>query len=129
MWIQSRYALEFFTKYKIPFQDMVNANSRVTNNNWCLVERSSGRVIVVYLRKGGTATINLGWLRTDGVPRTSLQMSVHWYNPRRGGELQVGTVATVKLPVDNTAQELGNAPNGSNIVDDWVVLLQCLKDC
>ena len=116
MWKQSRYALEFFARYKIPFQDMVNSNSRVTNNNWCLAERSSGRTIVVYLRRGGTASINLSGFDS------SYPMSVRWYDPRNGGELLIGSITSVMF--GNASQALGNAPNNSNGQNDWVVLLQ-----
>ena len=48
------------------------------------------RVVVVYLRRGDTASINLWGLGTDGV-----EMSVHWYDPRNGGDLKVGFVVTI----------------------------------
>ena len=99
---------------------MVNANSRVTNSNWCLVERSIGRVIIVYLRRGGTASINL-----SGLGSSTSSMSVHWYDPRNGGALQTGSVTTIRY--SNTAEPLGNAP--TNVQADWVVLLQCSSGC
>jgi Putative collagen-binding domain of a collagenase len=127
MWIQSRYALEFFTRNNIPFHDMVNANSRVTNNNWCLIEKSLGKIILVYIKRGGngTATMNLWGLGTDSVLRGNFDMSVHWYDPRNGGELQVGSVLSVT--VGSAEQAIGYAPNNNQ--EDWVVLLQCLNGC
>ena len=120
MWVQSRYALEFFTRNNVPFQDMVNGNSRVTNSNWCLVERSVGRVIVVYLRRGGTASINL-----SGFGNSTSTLSVRWYDPRNGGALQTGSITSIRNGI--AAQALGNAPNNSQA--DWVVLLQCTSSC
>lgn len=120
MWVQSRYALEFFTRNNVPFQDMVNGNSRVTNSNWCLVERSVGRVIVVYLRRGGTASINL-----SGLGNSTSTLSVRWYDPRNGGALQTGSITSIRNGI--AAQALGNAPNNSQT--DWVVLLQCTSSC
>ena len=127
MWIQSRYALEFFTKYNVPFQDMVNENSRVTNNNWCLFEHSQSadceRAIVVYLRRGGTASINLSGV--GRIPNINSTMSVLWYDPRNGGTLQSGSVSSLK--VGSTSQSLGTAPNNSP--SDWVVILRCTMGC
>jgi hypothetical protein len=120
MWLQSKYALEFFASNNIPFQDMVNANSRITNNNWCLVESSLGHTIVVYLRQGGTATVDL-----SGLGAGASTMSVHWYNTRDGGRLQTGSVSTIRY--GNSAESIGTAPN--NVQRDWVVLLRCFSDC
>ena len=122
MWVQSRYALDFFSKYNIPFHDMVNNNSRVTNNNWCLVERlvESVPVVVVYLKRGGTASVNL-----SGLGSNDATMSVMWYDPRNGGTLQTGSVSSVR--VGSSAQPLGSAPK--NDLSDWVILLQCLTGC
>lgn len=122
MWLQSRYALEFFSKNGVPFQDMSNDNSRVTNGNWCIVEKFVGKTMVVYLRNGGTADINLAGLGSAN-PSNSL-VSVQWYDPRNGGNLQNGTVTTVLL---GSTQSLGNAPNNSG--KDWVVYLRCIRGC
>jgi Putative collagen-binding domain of a collagenase len=123
MWVQSKYALAFFAANNIPFQDMVNANSIVTNSNWCLAERLVGRVIIVYLRRGGTASINLSGL--GSFSNSSSTMSVQWFDPRNGGPLQTGSVTSVRY--GNTAEPLGKAPN--NAQTDWVVLLKCSSGC
>jgi Putative collagen-binding domain of a collagenase len=117
MWVQSRYALEFFSKNAIPFQDMTNENHRVSSNGWCLLVRDSGRAIVVYLNEGGLATVNLTGL--GGIPFNP-SMSVDWYDPRNGGGLQKGTVKEIQLGV--SSQSLGLAPNNNQ--QDWVVLLR-----
>lgn len=125
MWAQSRYALEFFSKNAVPFQDMSNDNTRVSNGNWCLVERSMGKAIVVYLRNGGTANIDLTGLGANpGTNPSSTSVSVNWYDPRNGGSLQSGSVASLQL---GYTQSLGDAPNSSS--KDWVVLLRCTKGC
>jgi hypothetical protein len=126
MWVQSRYAVDFFQKNMVPFQDMVNANVRVTNSNWCLIERSVGRVMVVYLRQGGTAIVNLSGLGVNPTSNnpSNTSVSVQWYDPRNGGELQLGSVTSLQLDV---SQSLGSAP--VNAENDWVVLLRCTKGC
>ena len=96
---------------------MINENHRVLSNSWCLVERNSGSVIVVYLRNGGSTTLNLTGL---GNTPFNPSVSVDWYDPRNGGGLQKGTVTEVQLGV--AAQSLGFPPNNRQM--DWVVLLQ-----
>ena len=124
MWVQSRYALEFFSKNAVPFQDMYNDNSRVSNGHWCLVEKS-GKTIVVYVLAGGTATIDLTGLGSNPATKPSdTFVSVQWYDPRNGGSLQKGSVASLQL---GYAQSLGDAPNSSS--KDWVVLLRCTNGC
>jgi hypothetical protein len=127
IWVQSRYALNFFTVNGVPFQDMTNDNSRVSNTNWCLIERSIGRVLVVYLRVGGTATVNLSGLGINpgGTKPSDTLVSVDWYDPRNGGSLQKGIITSLKLGI--TGQSLGSSP--SNSQQDWVVLLRCIRGC
>jgi hypothetical protein len=127
MWAQSRFALDFFRMNNVPFQNMTNSNSRVSNKNWCLIEPSVGRMLVVYLRLGGTATVNLTGLGSSpGVSNPSdTFVSVDWYDPKRGGALQQGSVTSLQLGL--SSQSLGIAPSSSQ--KDWVVLLRCIKGC
>lgn len=117
MWVQSKNALDFFSNNAVPFQNMSNDNSRISPGNWCLVDDSSrgGPVIVVYLRNGGTANINLTGLGENGS-----SLDVYWYDPRNGGKLQSGSVSSLEMA--GFPQSLGNAPHNKN--QDWVVLLQ-----
>lgn len=114
MWVQSKHALDFFAKFKVPFQNMSNDNSRVTNDNWCLADATES-IVVVYLRNGGTADINLSGLGNGSAD----SLTVGWYNPRQGGSLDQGSVTALK--VADYPQSLGNAPYDSD--KDWVVLL------
>jgi len=77
---------------------------------------SSGENIVVYLRNGGSATVNLSGLSGSSSPTVSVQ----WYDPRLGGALQDGSVSSLSYGSNN--QSLGNAPYSSN--KDWVALLK-----
>jgi len=108
MWDQSLYTLEFFANNAVPFWDMSNDNSRVSNG-WCL-SQTDDDVIVVYLKDGGSSSIDL---------TGSSSYTVKWYDPRNGGSLKNGSVTS--LGAGNN-QALGNAP--SNGSQDWVVLLQ-----
>jgi hypothetical protein len=142
MWDQARYVVNFFVNNAIPFQDMVNENTRIISNdanggndnadddyvnvndlNWCLVGSND---IVVYLPYGGTADIDLrGWsgLSTGASNAAGTPIvSIRWYNPREGGILQVGTIASVSVPFGVSSISLGQAP--STVDKDWVVLLR-----
>lgn len=118
MWDQSRYALEFFSKNAISFWEMSNDNSRVSNDNWLLMD-PSGEHIVVYLRNGGSANVDLSGLS----PNNKSKASVKWYDPRNGGSLQNGSVQTLEYG-GSSSQSLGNAPSHRN--KDWIVVLQAM---
>jgi Putative collagen-binding domain of a collagenase len=122
MWDQSRYAWTFFVNNDIPFQDMTNENDRVTKGNWCLVEKFSGNVVVVYLHDGRTAKVDLRGLGPK--QQSNSVISVRWFDPRNGGPLQVGTVGEVEF---GSTQSIGEAP--INRGKDWVILLRCIKGC
>jgi hypothetical protein len=103
MWVQTRYALEFFRKH-LAFWEMEPDNSLAPG---ALVLAKAGRVYAVYLPKGGTATLAVAEGAYD----------VRWFNPRAGGELQRGSVSTVK---GAGRVALGDPP--SDPAKDWVVL-------
>lgn len=118
MWVQSKHALDFFNSNGVSFQNMSNDNSRISNDNWCLVDDSSTEpVVLVYLRNGGSADIDLSGLGSDS---GSSSLAVQWYDPRNGGELQSGSVPTLEL--NELLQSLGDAPYSSD--QDWVVLIR-----
>jgi len=109
-WDYCRYMLEFFKNNNVPFWDMANQDALVSNANaWCL--RKPGESYVVYLKNGGTTTLNLG-----GVSGT---FNVRWFDPRNGGSLQNGSVTSVS---GGSTVSLGTAP--SSTTSDWVVLVQ-----
>ena len=107
MWDYTRYALRFFNQY-LPFAEMT-PNTNLVGNGWCLAK--AGEVYAIYLENGGTTTVTLG---NDGAP-----YDVQWYNPRTGGSLQAGSVATVTA---NGSVSIGNPPGTIN--QDWVALLR-----
>ena len=103
LWDQTHYALEFFHDY-LPFSEMLPDDSLVSAG-WCLAK--PGQVYAVYLPDGGTAELNL--------PQGSY--SVHWYNPRSGGKLQIGSLTKVTGP---GTVSLGNPPADPD--KDWTIL-------
>ena len=89
-WDYARIALGFFRDEKIPFWDMANADLLVgnsTNDNSVFCFAKAGEVYLVYLPNGGSATLDLG-----GVTG---QFNVSWFDPRSGGALKRGSVASV----------------------------------
>jgi Putative collagen-binding domain of a collagenase len=112
MFIQSKHALDFFYNNSVPFWDMSSENQLLgttgSNGNWCLAQKNTANVIVVYLREGGMDTIDLNHNYT-----------AKWYNPKTGGVLLDGSLTS--LPMGNNTS-IGSAPH--NIPgQDWVVLL------
>jgi hypothetical protein len=112
MFDQARQALDFFYNNNVPFWDMSNENHRLGSSsggaaasNWCLAQRNTANVLVVYLRHGGTDTIDLDHDYTS-----------KWYNPKTGGVLVDGTT----LASGNSS--LGNHPDPTG--QGWVVLLE-----
>ena len=111
-WDYCRYSLQFFNNNNVPFASMSNKNNLIgngTNDNskgYCLAK--VGTHYVIYLPNGGSKNLNL-----SGV---SGSFSVKWFDPRNGGGLKNGTVATIN---GGGNRSIGNAPN--NTGKDWVV--------
>lgn len=113
-WDYCRIALEFFSKFHVPFWKMANAdelvgNAKNDNSRYCLA--LPGEVYVVYLPTGGTCELDLSG--------TSGMFSVRWYDPRRGGELLAGSVKEVS---GGGKVDLGRPPADEN--EDWVILVR-----
>ncbi len=109
-WDYCRYMLEFFEKYEVPFWEMIGDDARTSATDaYCFLK--PGEVYVVYLKSGGRATLDLAG--------AAGAFEVWWYDPRRGGALQVGSVRTV---TGGGARDLGRAPNAPD--EDWVVLVR-----
>ena len=83
IWDQTRWALEFFRAY-IPVASPrpIPTSSRHRPPS---VLPSPCAVYAIYVPEGGPCTLRL----EEG------QYQVHWYNPRTGGALRTGSVATV----------------------------------
>lgn len=112
-WDFCLYALEFFSHHEIPFGDMHNADALVgnesrDNSKYCLVKNND--TYVVYLPQGGTTQLDLS--------AASGSFSVKWYNPRTGGQLQLGSTQRVS---GGAKVSLGQPP--TDPTQDWVILL------
>lgn len=109
MWAQTRYALEFFKDYGVPFWDMANSDRLIEGDNWSL-KQSNDETIVVYLKNGGTSSV-------DFTDLTVSEYTVQWFNPRQGGALVNGNVTSIS----SDSNSIGFAPSDPS--RDWVVLL------
>ncbi len=113
-WDYCRIALEFFRDNRIPFWEMKNANALIgneksDNSKYCLAK--PGGVYLVYLPKGGKTDLDLS-AATGG-------FIVKWFNPRRGGALQDGSVKSVS---GGGKAALGNPPADAS--EDWMVVIR-----
>jgi hypothetical protein len=113
-WSYGRIALDFFRQHAIPFWEMRNAdelvdNPKHENSRFCLVKPNE--VYLVYLPTGGTTTLDLSG--------ASGEFAVEWFNPRTGGPLRRGSVATVKA---GSPAALGAAPEQPG--EDWLIVVR-----
>ena len=113
-WDYGRIALSFFRSEKIPFWEMTNADELVgnpahDNSRYCLAK--PGELYLVYLPAGGAATIDL-----EGAAGA---FSVAWFDPRIGGAVIPGSVASVQ---GGAVRAIGSPPN--NQAEDWVAVLR-----
>jgi PKD repeat protein len=103
-WEYMRYAREFFMNNNIPFYEMENKDE-IVSQGWCFAKELE--TYVIYLQNGGSTSINL-----EG------EYTVKWFDPRNGGTLLDGSIATIS---GGNSVSLGLPPNNQN--SDWVILL------
>ena len=110
-WDQGKIALDFFADNRIPFWEMDSHDEWVlTEKDYCLAK--PGEIYVFFLKKG-TSKVDLS--SAEG------NLSVMWFNPRVGGELQKGKVKKVSAGAE---VDLGSPPAEDG--RDWVVLVRKL---
>ena len=109
-WDQNRYALQFFNNH-IPFWKMApNDSLTLDDASYCLAKE--GEVYAIYAESGAN-NVRLSLENTVG------SFKVNWYDPRNGGELQNGSITSVKGGI---VVELGTPP--SKPEKDWVILIR-----
>ncbi|MBX2877905.1 MAG: DUF5060 domain-containing protein [Saprospiraceae bacterium] len=108
VWDFTRHALHFFNTHlqvaQLEPQDALTQGDQ----NYCLA--AVGQTYAVYLPFGGTVSLDL----SDQVGT----YEVAWYDPRSGGELQKGMLATVE---GGGLVSLGTAPSEQD--QDWAILV------
>ncbi len=113
-WTYGRIAIEFLQGQKIPFWNMRNADELVgnpahANSRYCFARAND--VYVVYLPSGGAANLDLS--------KASGRFTVDWFDPRNGGPLEKGSVATV---TGGEVAALGMPPGNPD--EDWAVIVK-----
>ncbi len=111
-WQFCRIALDFFHQKEIPFWRMNSANQLVSfDNGDAYVFAEPNQVYLVYLPEPGEARLDLTYAYGS--------FSLHWFNPRSGGELQTAVPATVKGGTE-IILETPSMKQG----DDWLAVLR-----
>ncbi len=109
-WDQNKHALHFFENY-IPFWEMEPANELIaTDSGYCFAKKGETYTIYLSMEKE-TTTLELG---TSGD-----EFSIAWYDPRNGGDLQEGSIQSIKA---KGSVALGYPPSNKN--KDWVILIK-----
>jgi hypothetical protein len=113
-WDDAGRALRFFEEQRIPVEQMEPADALVGN----AAEDASryafakpGELYLVYLPGGGTAELDL----TAATGR----FSVAWFDPRRGGGLQSGSLTAVE---GGAKRGLGHPPSEPG--EDWLAIVR-----
>jgi hypothetical protein len=107
-WDYCRIALTFFRENRIPFWQMEGAAEE--NGKYLFAKK--GEVYLLYLPEGGAASLDLKEAKGN--------FSVRWLNPRVGGALQKGTVATVRG--GSGTVDLGAPPDSP--AEDWLAVVR-----
>ena len=109
MWAQTRHALEFFHAY-LPFWEMETADDlTVAEDDYCFAK--PGEVYAIYDASPDNVQLNLE--NAEG------SFTVHWYDPRNGGEVLQGNVTTLE---GGSTVNLGNPPTETD--QDWAILVR-----
>jgi hypothetical protein len=107
LWAQTKVAIDFFHKY-LPFTEMKNADELTKEkDDYCLAK--GGEIYALYLPEGRSTNIIL----PEG------KYTVHWFNPRNGGDLLKGTIGSIS---GKTSATTGNPPSEDG--KDWVCLIK-----
>lgn len=109
LWDLMRHAHDFFTRH-LPFAGMRHRDFLTAATNDYVLAKD-GEVYAIYLPEGGAAELDLTGAAGD--------FSVEWYDPRRGGELQRGSVPKV---TGGGRRNLGLAPSDPQA--DWAILVR-----
>ena len=116
MWDQTRYALEFFERH-LPFWEMWPANG-LANDPGAYVFAKEGDVYAVYIPEA----------RLTEVTVAPGEYSLHWYDPRNGGDLIAASepvrASDMHMREDGTVQLSPPGEPGK----DWVALLRRVCD-
>ena len=104
-WDYARIALDYFRSLPVDLAKLQPADA-LAGHNWCLA--ASGKLYVVFLPKGGEATLDL-----SAAPGN---YTVTWFDPRTGDAFPAATIN------GGSAVSLGQAPDRAG--EDWAITIQ-----
>ncbi len=109
-WDQNKYVLDFFNDH-VPFWEMEPNDSLTSDDtSYCMVKEET--VYLVYAEHNAdNIMLHLG--------NSGKTFQVKWFDPRNGGALQNGSIATVSA---TGVVHLGMPPSQRN--KDWVILVK-----
>jgi hypothetical protein len=115
-WDYGRIAIDFFHSQKIPFWEMKNADELVgnpqhDNSRYCFAK--ANEIYLVYSPSGNTPQLDL-----SNAPG---QFTISWFDPRNGGPLKNGSIATVTTD-GGAVVSLGPPPDNAN--EDWLIVVR-----
>lgn len=110
MWQQSRHALEFFRDNAIEVREMECRDELLQGADGFCLAKIGGQYVILVKNANEPAALDLGQVQG--------KLSVQWFNPRSGGQLSTGTVATIE---GGGVRSLGKPPEDADA--DWVVLV------
>ncbi len=107
-WKQSTLATQFMQQF--PLEEMISSDETVNMRGAYCYEKP-GELYLIYLPEGvKNTTIKISGMES---------YSVNWFDPRKGGDLQKGSVASIQGVGD---QFIGNPPSDPG--KDWLVIIQ-----
>ncbi|MFK7817831.1 MAG: DUF5060 domain-containing protein [Planctomycetaceae bacterium] len=111
-WDYCRIAINFFSKNKLPLDEMkcvdeLVGNPKHNNSRYCFAK--PGEVYLVYLPNGGEAKLDL--------KNQSGGFTISWFNPRKGGKLVETATVTGGQEV-----KLGEPPSDTD--KDWLAIVR-----
>lgn len=114
-WDMGRICISFFEEQNLPVTEMTAKNELISSffpagsGDYCFAK--PGHTYLILLKKGGEHQLDLRQASGD--------FTVEWYDPRKGGALQQGSVQSIS---GGSAQSLGVPPGNPD--KDWVVLVR-----
>lgn len=116
-WNQNKVALDFFTSNKLPYASMESHDELIVNNpptresaEGDYVLAQPGTAYIVFIKDGDAISLTLEKGTYD----------LRWYNPRTGGDMQTGAVASISADTRGD-YSLGMPPESDG--KDWVALV------
>ena len=109
-WDMGVICINFFAMNDFPVTEMSSQNQLISSEgDFCFAKE--GDTYIALLKKGGESQLDL--------KPSNGEFSVQWFDPRNGGELQTGSVKTIR---GSGKQSLGTPPSDTEI--DWIVVVR-----